>query len=86
MIGLFTYFFWFIQFLNSFLINSGYPQISIESLTGNKDMKYCNICEIWYNTEKKVKHCSICDIVLKIICVIFYFIRKCIGKEKIINV
>ena len=80
-IGLITYFFWFLNYFILFLINPGYPQITIESLRGNKDMKYCNLCEIWYNPEKKVEHCNVCDICVEGFFFHFPFVGKCIGKN-----
>jgi hypothetical protein len=44
-------------------------------------MKYYNICEIWYNPKKKLNIVVFVIFVLKIICVIFYFIGKYIGKK-----
>lgn len=80
LIGLITYFFWVLSFLILFLINPGYPKITTESLRGNKDMKYCDKCEIWYNPEKNVEHCDICDICIEEFDHHCSWAGKCIGK------
>ena len=79
-IGFIIYIFWIFIYLTLFLFNPGYPKISIETLKGNKDMKYCNKCEIFFNPKKKVKHCSKCDICIEGYYCHSVFIGKCIGK------
>ena len=79
-IGFIIYIFWIFIYLTLFLFNPGYPKISIETLKGNKDMKYCNKCEIFFNPKKNVKHCSKCDICIEGYYCHSVFIGKCIGK------
>jgi len=82
-IGFIIYIFWIIIYLILFLFNPGYPKISFETLKGNKDMKYCNKCEIFFNPKNKVKHCNKCDICIEGRYCHSFFIGKCIGKGNI---
>ena len=53
---------WIITSIIVSLKNPGYPKISLESVGGNKEMLYCDKCEIWYKPLSSTFHCDICDI------------------------
>ena len=53
---------WIITSIIVSLKNPGYPKISLESVGGNKEMSYCDKCEIWYKPLSSTFHCDICDI------------------------
>ena len=61
-LGYLFYFLWIISYTISFFSNPGYPKIEKNSVQGNNNMIYCEICEIWSNKKDFVHHCEKCDI------------------------
>jgi len=61
-LGYLFYFLWIISYTISVFSNPGYPKIEKNSVQGNNNMIYCEICEIWSNKKDYVHHCEKCDI------------------------
>ena len=61
-LGYLFYFIWIISYTISVFSNPGYPKIEKNSVQGNFNMNYCEICEIWVNKIDNVHHCEKCDI------------------------
>ena len=85
LLGLFSFFMYFISYSGVFLLNPGYPKRDENSLEGKPRMmfKKCVDCDIWERIDIKVTHCMECGV-----CVEGYdhhcpWTGKCIGRKTI---
>jgi len=74
------YFLWVISYTISVFANPGYPKINNNSVQGNNNMIYCQICEIWSIRKDNVYHCHICDICVEEWEFHSKLIGGCVGK------
>lgn len=79
-LGYLFYFIWIVSYTISVLLNPGYPKIEKNSVQGNFNMIYCEICEIWVNKKDNVHHCEKCDICVEEWEHHSKLIGKCVGK------
>lgn len=56
---------WIVAYIFMCAKNPGYPKMCSESIRGNKEMSYCDKCEIWYKPSSSTIHCEICDICIE---------------------
>ena len=85
-LAIFTYFFYFISYSGTALLNPGYPERNEESISGKSRRlyKYCEECKIWVRIDRKIVHCRECGI-----CIEGYdhhcpWTGKCIGRKTVI--
>lgn len=70
---------WAISYIYICTKNPGYPQMSTESIRGNREMSYCDKCEIWHKPTSNTIHCEICDICIEGYTHHSFLIGHCIG-------
>ena len=85
-IGFICYFTFLFTYSITALINPGYPKHDENSLNNiKKDRnKYCNVCKIWINNEKKTNHCNFCKICVEGMDHHCPWTGKCIGRKNIV--
>ena len=49
------------------------------------NMEYCNICQVYYNNDKKVKHCNFCNICVEKMDHHCVWVGKCVAKNNIFS-
>jgi hypothetical protein len=78
LIGFLIYFF----FNRCALINPGIVQKKNIDIN---NMEYCNICQVYYNEDKKVQHCKMCNICVEKMDHHCVWVGKCVGKNNIFS-
>ena len=73
-LAFFVYFF----FNRCALINPGIVQKKNIDIN---NMEYCNICQVYYNNDKKVQHCNSCNICVEKMDHHCVWVGKCVGKN-----
>ena len=74
LIGFLIYFF----FNRCALINPGIVQKKNIDIN---NMEYCNICQVYYNEDKKVQHCKMCNICVEKMDHHCVWVGKCVAKN-----
>ena len=82
----------FVYFLISFLIYFFFnrcalinPGIVQKKNIDINNMEYCNICQVYYNEDKKVQHCKMCNICVEKMDHHCVWVGKCVGKNNIFS-
>ena len=78
MIYYFLSFFIYFFFNRCALINPGI--IQRKNIDVN-NMEYCNICQVYYNSDDKVEHCKMCNICVEKMDHHCVWVGKCVGKN-----
>jgi hypothetical protein len=73
------YILWDISYISTCIKNPGYPKMCSETIKGNKDMLYCEKCELWYKPTSSTIHCDICDICIEGFTHHCFWFGHCIG-------
>ena len=84
-LGISVYLIFLISYSHASLINQGYPKNILESkvMEEKNKFKWCNICKIWININRKSYHCKECDICIEGFDHHCPWITKCIGRRNV---
>ena len=80
--------YYFLSFLVYFffnrcaLINPGIVQ---NKYMDKNNVDFCNICQVYYNSDKKVEHCKMCNICIEKMDHHCIWVGKCVGKNNIFS-
>ena len=81
-----------IYFLLSFLVYFFFNRCALinPGIVQNKNMdennnEYCNICQVYYNPNKKIEHCKMCNICVENMDHHCVWVGKCVGKNNIFS-
>ena len=82
-LGISIYLIFLISYTHASLFNQGYPKHELESkiIEQRNKYKWCNICKIWININKKSYHCKECGICIEGFDHHCPWITKCIGRR-----
>ena len=78
LLSFFIYFF----FNRCALINPGIIQ---KKNMDENNTEFCNICQVYYNPEKKVEHCKMCNICVENLDHHCVWVGKCVGKNNLFS-
>ena len=73
------YILWTTSYIYTSIKNPGYPKMCSDTIKGNKEMLYCEKCELWYKPTSSTVHCEICDICIEGFTHHCFWFGHCIG-------